>query len=209
MELVVVVVVILILASVSIPRVLTIMHSARLRGAASDFAGLLQVARIRAVQDDRYYSVYVLAASGNNPQEAFVDIYPQNTNGNSGTGGVSWTAKDPLVPITAEVNQKPAAQAPNTANLSHQLLPASSPVTPRDAHSTATPITFGPRGLPCAPTAVTGGTICNSAGGPTAYWGFFQNNVTQDWAAVTVTPAGRVQIWWYGGSGGSGAWNKQ
>ena len=28
---------------------------------------------------------------------------------------------------------------------------------------------------------------------------FFQNNVTQNWGAVTVTPAGRIQRWLYSG----------
>jgi type II secretory pathway pseudopilin PulG len=173
-ELMIVILVALIMAAFAIANFLSAVHAARLRGAGADFAGLLQVARIRAVDDDRYYSVYLLPASGVNPEEAFVDIYPQNANGASGTGGASWTTGDPLVPISPEISQRHAAAAPNTANLLQQLLPAGSPVTPLDGSIPGTPITFSPRGLPCTPKAVTGGTVCDSLGGPTAYWIFFK-----------------------------------
>jgi len=69
LELVVSLAVILIVAGIAIPNFNTAMHSSRLKGGDSDFASLLQAGRIRAVDDDRYYSVYVLAANGNRPQQ--------------------------------------------------------------------------------------------------------------------------------------------
>jgi len=206
-ELMIVIVVMLVIAAFTIPNFLSALHAARLRGAGADFSGLLQVARIRAVGDDRYYSVYLLPAAGSNPQEAFVDIYPQIVNGASGTGGTSWTAGDPLVLVSSEITQQPVASAPNTANLQQQLLPAGSPIIPLDGSAAATPATFSPRGLPCAPKAVTGGTVCDSLAGPVAYWTFFQSNITQSWEAITVTPAGRIQKWYYTG-GSAGTWNR-
>lgn len=199
LELVIVMAVILIMSGIAVPQFLTMMHTARLRGAVSDFAGLVQAQRIRAVDDDRYYSSYVIPGNGNNPQMAFVDILPQNINGSSGTGG-NYTVGDPLASISAEVSQQPAAAAPNTANLNGQMLPANSPVVPKDGAAAGTPFTFGPRGVPCTPVPVLGGTVCDSLGGPTAYWTFFQNNVTQAWGAVTVSPAGRVRRWFYSGA---------
>ena len=201
-ELVVVMFVILVLSSIAIPQGLNAMRSMRLKGAVTDFAALLQVQRIRALDDDRFYSTYFLAANGTNPEMAFVDIFPQNANGTSGTGGANYNAGDPLVAISPEVSQQPAGAAPNTANLRQQLLPATSPVVPQDGSAGGTPVTFGPRGLPCTPVAVAGGTVCDSSGGPTACWTFFQNNVNQSWGAVTVTPAGRISRWFFTG----GAW---
>lgn len=210
LELVIVMFIILIISGIAIPQFMTMMHSARLKGAVSDAAGLLQVQRIRAVDDDRYYSTYLLAAAGNNPQQLFVDIYPQNLNGTSGTGGTTYTCNangcDPVVMISGEVSQQPAGAAPNTANLLAQILPANSPVVPQDASLAATPATFGPRGLPCTPQAVAGGTVCDSLGGPTAYWTFFQNNVTQNWGAVTISPAGRIRRWSYNSAPAGGTW---
>jgi type II secretory pathway pseudopilin PulG len=197
--------IILVLSSIAIPQAVTAMHTMRLKGAVTDFAGLLQVQRIRALDDDRFYSTYVLAANGANPQMAYVDIFPQNANGTSGTGGANYTGGDPLVAISQEISPQPVGAAPNTANLKLQLLPANSPVVPRDGSAAGTPVTFGPRGLPCNPQPVAGGTVCDSLGGPTAYWTFFQNNITQTWGAVTITPAGRIARWYFTG-GAAGTW---
>src|SRR5579862_2228349 len=81
LELLLVVVVLLIVTGFAVPSVLNAIYGSRLKGAASDFASLLQVARIRAVQDDRFYSVYVLAQSGTSPEQGYVDIYPQSSTG--------------------------------------------------------------------------------------------------------------------------------
>jgi prepilin-type N-terminal cleavage/methylation domain-containing protein len=198
-ELAAVVMVVLIAAAVALPQLTTAVHTFRLRGVGSDFSGIVQTARWRAVQDDRFYSVRFITQNG--PLEAYVDIYPQNTNGSSGNGaGGPMSTQDPQITINSEVSPQQQGSAPNTSNLQAQILPASSPVVPLDGDSSTTPVTFGPRGLPCVPTTTNGGTVCDSAGGPQAYWVFFQNTVTKAWSAVTVTPAGRMQNWYYSGS---------
>lgn len=203
-ELLVVISLVLLLGSLSVPGLLQSMHTARLRGAGSDLSGLLQVARIRAVQDDRYYSVYLLNANG--LQQEFVDIFPQNVNGASGTGGTSLKTGDPSIVIAPEISRQPQASAPNTANLAQQLLPTNpNNLVPTDASVGTTPFTFGPEGLPCIPVQLSGGTVCNSRGGAVAYWTFLQNNVTGDWEALTITPAGRIQQWFYSASAGTWA----
>ena len=196
-ELVIAMLVMLIVAAIAIPTFMNAMHGARLKGVITDFAGLMQSGRIRAVDDDRYYSLYVF---GNNPPEGFVDIYPQNQNGTSGSNGTVIDPRDPVIQISAEIIQQPQAAAPSTASLKLLFLPANTPVPLQDGSSAATPITFGPRGLPCQVNA----GVCNSVGSR-AYWTFFQNNVTQGWGAVTVTPAGRIQRWIFTG-GPAGVW---
>jgi type II secretory pathway pseudopilin PulG len=203
LELLITMAVVMIVAGFAIPNFVAAMHSSRLKGAVTDFASLLQTGRIRAVDDDRYYSTYVLAANGNNPQQGFVDILPQNPDGTSGTGGQAYNAGDPLVAISPEIIPQPQGAAPSTASLKLQLLPATSPVVPQDGTVGATATTFGPRGLPCKPLA----GVCDTLGGPQAYWVFFQNTVTQNWGAVTVTPAGRIQRWLFMG-GANGTWAK-
>jgi prepilin-type N-terminal cleavage/methylation domain-containing protein len=201
LELLVALAVILIIGSIAIPNLNTAMHSSRLKGAASDFASLLQVARIRSVDDDHFYSVYVLPANNNRPQEGFVDIYPLNANGTYGSNGQTINAQDPIIQVSTEVIPRPQGAAPNTAALRALILPANSPVVPKDGSAAGTPITFSPRGLPCSPV----GGVCDTLGGPQAYWFFFQNTSSQNWAAVTVTPAGRIQRWLYSGGGPGGA----
>src|SRR5579862_443142 len=202
-ELAVVIIIFLIVAAAAVPTVMTSVRMARLRGASSDYAGLLEVARIYAVRDNRYYSTYILAPVGNAQVGfAYVDMLPKVLTGASGNGGTSVATGDPSITISSDIVQRAVGSAPNTANLKSQLLPATTPVTPTDAYATAP--AFGPRGLPCTPTTLTGGTICDSSGGPTAFWTFLQNTTNSTWQAVTITPAGRIQKWYYTGS----AWIK-
>ena len=188
-ELVVVVAIILIVAGLATPGIMQMVHSARLLGVGSDLSGLIQQDRIRSVQDDRSYSIYVNAAAGTTPPTGYIDL---KQNGAIALG-------DPEMVMPAEVTLVAAASAPNTANLKTQLLPALSPVVPQDAApASGTPITFSPRGLPCTPAS----HACSGAGlAPAAYWAFFEDTKTTNWEAITVSPAGRIQKWIY--SGGS------
>jgi prepilin-type N-terminal cleavage/methylation domain-containing protein len=201
-ELIMVLIIVLLIAATAIPTIMSSVHTAHLRGAASDFSSLLEQARILAIRDNRYYSSYILAASGNRPQEAYVDMLPKNMTGASGNGGTSIATGDPSIVLQSDVVPEAVANAPNTSNLETQLLPATTPVTPTD--TTVSPATFGPRGLPCTPLSLTGGTVCDSSGGATAFWSFFQNSSTKMWQVVTITPAGRIQKWYYNGS----TWSK-
>lgn len=192
-ELVIVIAILLIVAGMAVPNVLSLVHAARLRGAGGDLSSLLQTARIRSVQDDRYYSTYIIAGL---PQQAYVDA--------TRNGGTGWVSGDPLIEIPSEVTPVAAAGAPNTTNLKGQFLPAGSTLAVKDGSTTGTPVIFSPRGLPCSTLAATGGTVCDSAGGATAFWIFFQDTATTNWEAVTVSPAGRVQKWLYNGT----AWSR-
>ena len=190
-ELMVVVVVILIIGGYAVPNVLNFIHMARLRGSASDYTSLLQVARIRSVQDNSFYSSYIAAGP---PQEAYVDL---NSNG-------ALDAGEPLIALSTEVAPVAAGSAPDTANLKGKFLPAGSGLAVKDGSTTAGRVIFSPRGLPCTTQTATGGTVCDSAAGATAFWVFFQDSQTSAWEAVTVSPAGRIQKWQHG----TGGWSK-
>jgi Tfp pilus assembly protein FimT len=188
LELMVVVTIALIVIGFGVPQVISTIHAYRLRGSASNISSLAQTVRWRAVQADQFYSAR-LTTSG--ALEAYVDL--------AKTGSVA--AGDPQTVIDPEVAVVSASSAPSTASLKSQMLPTGSTATLNDASVATKPITFGPRGLPCVPTTTYAGagtaSVCDSAGGTQAYWMFFQDNVTQKWAAVTVTPAGRIQVWYY------------
>lgn len=192
-ELLGVVIVLIIVAAFAVPNFLTMKHDISLRGAGSDFVNLVQAARIRAIQDDAVYSLNIVGS------EAFVDLY--STGAWQGTGA---NGADPAIVMNSEVTLVAVASAPSSANLKTLFLPAGSTPNLYDGSpGTGTPITFGPRGLPCTSQTTTGGTVCDSAGGPTAYWVFFKDTITGAYQAVTVSPAGRIRKWYYGGGG----WN--
>lgn len=202
-ELIVVFIIIMIVASVAVPMISSAVHTAHLRGAASDLASIYEQARILSIRDNRYYSTYILATSGTQPEEAYVDMLPKVLTGQSGNGGISVAVGDPVVALNSDVTPQAAGSAPNKSDLQNQLLPSTTSVTPVD--TTVTAAIFGPRGLPCTPVTVTGAIkVCDSSGGPTAYWTFLQNSTTGAWEAVTITPAGRIRKWFYNGS----TWSK-
>jgi type II secretory pathway pseudopilin PulG len=198
LELAVVITISLILAASAVPAITSAVNMAHLRGAASDLAALYEQNRILAIRDNSYYSSYILAATGTSQvAQAYVDL-PQGSPAVT-NGGTAVAAGDPEITIPKDVVLEPVGSAPNTAALESLLLPATTPVTPTD--SSASAVTFGPRGLPCTPLNISGGgTVCDSSGGATAYWTFLENTKSSSWQAVTITPAGRVQKWYYNGS---------
>jgi prepilin-type N-terminal cleavage/methylation domain-containing protein len=191
-ELMIAVVIVLIVAGIAVPNIMNFIHMAKLRGAAADYSSLLQVGRIRSVQDDRFYSVYFLAGA---PTQAYVDL--------KSNGGTAVDAGDPLIAMPSEVVISAAGSAPDTTNLKGQFLPAGSTLVVKDGSTAGTPVIFGPRGLPCTSQTATGGTVCTSSGGATAFWVFFNNTISGAWEAVTLTPAGRIQKWQHGTGGWS------
>ena len=185
-ELLIVIAIVLITTAISVPWYVRMMHTSKLRGVASDFSGLVQVVRIRAVQDGKYYSLL----TSNAQALGFVDF-----NGNK--------ALDPgevSVPINPEVTVIDAANAPATAQLKGQFLPAGGAglIVYDAGPSGNTPITFGSRGIPCKTQTATGGFVCESGGGAIPFWIFFKNTVSGEQEAVTVNPAGRIRKWYYG-----------
>jgi type II secretory pathway pseudopilin PulG len=200
----------MILMAMAMPLVNTTINMSRLRGAAGDYANLLQTARMRAVSDDRYYNVVntIGPPTALLPMNAFV-----NTGVNSGPGATgapnpanAYTVGDPVVYFNRVVLLRDPTTAPGLADLRTRYLPAGAignvainpPTNPWGP-------TFGPRGLPCAPTAITGGQcLYTQANSPIAFEVFLQNQQTGIWEAVTVNPSGRLRQWHY--NAGTGTW---
>ncbi len=206
LELTIVLLIVLVVAGIAIPNIIGEMHTSKMRGGVSDFASLIESQRLYAIKNNQYYSTYLIPGAGSVPDQVYVDMISKTTNapasgGDLGTGVVSGepgTTGDPVIEVPAEVSQQPAASAPNTSNLKSQLLPSSTTIAPVDASTN--PITFGPRGLPCVPLAFGTKAVCDNSGGPVTYWTFFMNDASNEWDALTVTPAGRIQKWYFTGS---------
>lgn len=187
-ELLVAVGIMMVVAGITTVSVQRTMHAIRMHGTETDYANLLQNARIRAVKDDRYYAV--LTDSSVYPPIAYVDI-----NG-SGTYDVG----EPMMAFRDNTNPASFASGPSPSNLKMQFLPP----TPSGQASLAAgggPPTFGSRGLPCTPiVGVSGSTTCPYLTPPnftpTSFITFIQDN-EGGWGAVTVTPAGRIREWTY------------
>jgi prepilin-type N-terminal cleavage/methylation domain-containing protein len=206
-ELCVVVALVLVALATTVPLMMTTIGYIHLEQAAIAYAGLLQRTRLQAVQDNRYYAVYVQTAGG--MQMAYADVNPKLPDGTSGHGspanGGFYDAgppNDPMVQLSTEANIQPEAVAPSTAALHTNF--CSSCVAAGTPMLNTAPV-WGPDGLPCQPKPSIGGvgTVCNAAGGPVAYITYLQSTANQAWQAVTLAPAGRVQVWTYSG----GTWS--
>ncbi len=171
----------------------TATNQVRLSTSGTNYANLLQTARMRAVRDDAFYKVLVdcgtvgsaAPCTGTTPARAFIDI---NGNGNYDTG-------EPVMTFAAAVSSQTFASGPAESNLAAQFLPSTAVNT---VANTSIPI-FGTRGLPCK---VSGG-VCpylDSNGLPVSYITFIQNTRGGSWEAITVNPASRIREWAYNGS---------
>src|SRR5438445_6953427 len=165
-ELLIVVAISMIAAAMALPLVSNAVNQIHLSSSATDYANLLQRARMRAVQDDTYYQIRTQTLSGD--PIAYVDI---NKNASYDTG-------EPMMVFASGVTYKAQSAGPALANLKAQFLP-SGPVAQGSLQSSAIPI-FGPRGLPC----VVSGSACpylNAGGKPFSYLLFVQNTQNNRW----------------------------
>jgi prepilin-type N-terminal cleavage/methylation domain-containing protein len=191
LEIAIVVALLLIASSIALLMVKNVIRSVHLQQTAANYANLLQQARVRAVQDDHYYSVITsnnssICTSGVIPC-AFVDI----------NGDGLYTAGEPLLAFNSDVKPMASSSAPDVDNLKAQFLPSSSTWT--TINITAPGPTFGPRGIPCGPFTNAGYTTCPFTT-PTSFMTFMKNVRSQNWEAITVTPAGRIHLWSHGAS---------
>lgn len=164
----------------------TTVRNVRLSTSGTNYANLLQQGRLRAVRDDRFYSV--IAVPGANPPFAFVDI----------GGAGNYVRGYPMMAFSEGVLPKPFASGPGLANLEAQFLPPGAGAL-ASVDTTDPGPTFGPRGLPCRPQTAGGYTTCPFLT-PTSFITFLQNQEGGVWEAITVTPAGRIRQWRYDGS---------
>jgi len=179
LELLIVLAIALVVSGFAIVNGMSAVRGIRLSEATTDYSNLLQQARISAVKNDAFYIVEI-SPSGD---KAFVNV-----------NGPTYAPGDPMMTFPTDVVPMSYASGPNVPNLESQFLPSTSSYGTVKS-STAEP-TFGPRGLPC--TQSGGG--CPSLATPTSYITFFQNTQSGKWAAVTVSPAGRIRRWSYEGS---------
>jgi len=190
-ELMLVVFIMSIIAAFTVPNILLTVSNMKLRGAASDLAGLMQQARILAAKNNpQNPPVYpVRFAVQNGAQVAYVDM------NNDGVWNPSITingagVSEPIVGFSTTVT--PAAGAPSGGGgqpTPYVLVGDSSIGTPFNNSNT---LAFTSRGLPCdfsVPPA------CSSPA--PSYFVYYLTDTRigrAGWAAVVVTKGGRTKV---------------
>jgi prepilin-type N-terminal cleavage/methylation domain-containing protein len=184
-EVAIVVVIGLIITATGLPRFNIVIANMKLRSSITTVSGLLQNCRMLAVQRNRTLRAAIRSQSvPANSMKAVVTEPPDTTN--------TPIASNAQVEMEAPINSYDAPTGVGApAAISNSTLGVS--VTP-----VATDPSFNSRGIPCAWNTST--SSCDTNRSFIKY--FKDNRVTggQGWAAISITPAGRIKRWFWNGA---------
>ena len=176
--------ILLAISAAAVPNMMNVIGNARLRGAASSLSGIIQLSRARAIKQNQPMTVHFVA----------LNMGPYAYVKNAASTDTSLTT----VYTTCKINETchvvqlgaPVIQVSVPTGGVAQLDPAVlgfTPLTYPDLPS------FNSRGLPCKYT----GTTCQNSG-----FAYYFTDIRQNagWTAVSISPAGRIQrYFWDGG----------
>lgn len=188
-ELIIVVTIILVVGCLSIPNLTRAIDTSRIKGAAQTLASAYQDARIRATQKDTSFQV-LISPPGILPPQLCIDL----------DGDGTCSAGDPITTFTAQVKlSNLGVPVPlNTAQLHFPAIATEQPGAPNNS------LTWNAVGLPCQRTSPT--AACTAVGW-VQHLQLVRANGDVMYAAVTVSPTGRVKTWTFIPSGnGNGKW---
>jgi len=191
-ELMIVLVISLVVAAFAMPSMSGAITTMRLRSTMSGIAGLLQETRIMAVKGNKFNVARNATFNGANL------FYDDLNFSNSYTPAAGTTAAEPSVQAGSGLTFQ---TTPPTAFPVATLIGATALTAP-----TVFNVGFNARGLPCTPTGGTPVTgtpaTCDTAGGSVGYLMYFKiaGSFGDSWAAITITPAGRIRTWTLNGT---------
>jgi prepilin-type N-terminal cleavage/methylation domain-containing protein len=195
-ELLVVITIILVVGGLSIPSFSRVIDNSRLKDASQKLAAVYQDARIRATQDNTSYEVLV-SASAIKPAQACIDL---DGDGICGPG-------DPVTIFAPQVTLTNLVPLPlDSAQLKFPVVNTenSSMHTAQDV--LAQGLAWNSRGLPCQRSSASSPCL-GLASGWVQHLELVRSGNDVIYAAVTVSPTGRVKTWVYVPSGnGNGQW---
>ena len=180
LELAVVVLITVVISIIALPNVVNVVSNARLRGGATNLSGLLQNCRMLAVKENKTKSTHFTVMT--NGAVAFVKNAGDTSN---------ITRNDPQVQLGSPLHKKD----PPLGTGAPPILAQS------DLGFTASNSdpSFTPGGLPCL---YSSGSCTNSG---FVFYFFDTRPMGQSgWAAVSISPAGRLGRWFWNGS----AWSQ-
>jgi prepilin-type N-terminal cleavage/methylation domain-containing protein len=201
-EVLVVVAIILVVSAIAIPGIMQAMDGVKIRSSMRDVVGLMQQARQTAVKFNTYYSL----GQANGGQTIYVDMVKDGVYQSAAQNcpGPNCVPTEPAVQLPLNVTWTTAgAPAFNNAVLGPNFNPQPANVPP----------SFNARGLPCiivgaACNSRSGAAVAGASGANVGFLFYFRQQRAfggVGWAAVSVSPAGRMKVWFY--EPATGAWN--
>jgi prepilin-type N-terminal cleavage/methylation domain-containing protein len=185
-ELIVVAAIILVVGALSIPNLTRAIDTSRIKGAAQSLAAAYQDARIRATQKDTSYQV-LISPPGTSPAQICIDL----------DGDGTCSAGDPVTTFATQITV-------SNLGVPVPLGPAQLSYPTTDTEHLGSGLTWNALGLPCQRTTPT--SPCTAMGW-VQHLQLLRANGGVMYAAVTVSPTGRVKVWTFIPSGnGNGTW---
>jgi len=186
-ELLIVLAISLIATVVAIPLIGNTVAQYRLRSSAVDLDTFLQRVRVMSLRDNRTY--YIRTASDTSGGFSYTRVY---VDANSNT---VWDPGPPAE-LSIELQRDIALAAPGTP-----VPNATLGFTPQTI-STVVPAGFNSRGLPCFNNPCASSVLVGGVPTQVGYVYYLQSGsgATGRWAAVSISPSGRMRSWNYGGS---------
>lgn len=179
-ELLIVVLIGLIITTIALPNMLTVVASVRLRSNISTLSGIFQNCRMMAVKNNRTMTTHFSTAT--NGIMAYVKLATDSSQA---------TRTDTQVELEAPIV---AYTTPTGTGA-----PAGITVTTLGFTAQTGDVSFNTRGLPCT---YSSGTCTNN--GFIYYFKDTRRTGNDGWAAVSISPAGRIKRWFWNGT----AWSE-
>ncbi len=187
-ELIVVVTIILVVTGLSIPNLTRAIDTYRIKGAAQTLASAYQDARLRATQKDTSYLV-LISPPGILPAQICIDL----------DGDGTCSAGDPVTTFPTQVKvSNLGVPVPLGNQLPFPTIVTEEPGGPNNN------LTWNAMGLPCQRASPI--APCTAVGW-VQHLQLLRANGDVMYAAVTVSPTGRIKTWTFISSGnGNGSW---
>ena len=176
LELLIVVAILILVTTIAVPNVVVALSKSRMRASITSFSGVLQSTRMLAVKENRLMTTHIGVVS-----HGLVAYAKLATDSNPLAVHDSQIAME--APITEMATPTGLGAPPVISNGVLGFTPET------------TEPSFNTRGLPCA---YSGGPCTNK--GFAYYFHDMRQGNTAGWAAVSISPAGRIKKWFWNGS---------
>jgi prepilin-type N-terminal cleavage/methylation domain-containing protein len=201
-ELLIVLAIILVVGGLALPSISRVVDNAKLKSAAEQLASFYQQARIRSTQDNTYYEV-LSTPPGARPAQVCLDL--------DGDGLCAPTEPQVQLSGLVTLNNTGLPVTMDQTTLGFTPISLESSVMYNQQDHMVPGLAWNGRGLPCQRTSTTSGCVNLIPSGSVAWVQYLQmqrSTVDISYAAVTVSPTGRVKIWAYTPAPGGGrSWN--
>src|SRR5581483_190227 len=182
LELLVVLAIAMVVMAISVPTMIKVIDTSRLRGSLSEVSNLAQACRTQAVKTNAAERLHFTTSGG----KVVLFVTPSTSTA---------TAPLPGDPRQLTLSNKfSIAAAPSGAGAPPQLTGMTMWGSSLNPQAGVDPY-FNSRGLPCYPAA----GVCSATPGFVYYFKYSASSGTR-WAAVGISPAGRIKTWLWDGT---------